>query len=951
MSENMLSAVHDYISRGWAPIPIPHRGKGPRIEAWQNLRINAETAPSHFNGTRQNVGIILGKASGGLTDLDLDCPEAIAAAPYILPKTAIFGRASKPASHWIYCTKLSATQDRAAIKFLGSDKTGLLEIRMGAGGAGAQTVFPPSTHVSGEAIEWVGPGPSEIADVDGDDILQSAHRLAAAAELARNYPKIGGRHDAAFVLGGFLARCEFSPAEASLFVEAVGAASLQPGDKRRDMARTARNGANAEKRAGFPMLAETFGKGAAKKVAEWLDYNGEDGAIAKGCNIDDAAGDPRLVTVKGVQVRPNGEAQVHSFAHGGARYRLVHDVESIAAAIEAAPEADAAKVLAKLIVQSDVGRDEADRLCKLAGARAGCGSRIAAKMVAEAKAEQREAAARERRRLNALASTKARLPVPLPDAEAKPIMEQWDDILANAAAPPMRDVEGWPVMVELREIAGLHELTASGSNDAEDEKTRLPSPKTYLLTKHNRFSLEIELSDHITFYEETKDGDRAVGAPFRLLTHWLEYKRSTLPIVRAVVTMPLVLASGEMLAGEGLDRGRGVYFQIDPSLAKYIPERSACTPIAVAKAYTYLADEWLVDVAADRDGKAVLIALALSIIERVLFPERPAFNVTAGLRGNGKTTAISMVLLAALGVKPPAMAWTHDGEERRKALYAVLREGAPLLVFDNIPRGTIIACSHIERALTTDVYRDRVLGESESPTAPAFTIIVFTGNNIGVKSDMASRVLIARLTANRTDPENRPFTHDDPVAWTLDHRGDILNALYTVLLGNPRFDDRARCAPKTRFKTWWHLVGSAVENAVQEATKTTLSFEKILKDAEAGDEEAAARGAILKTLHSIDWQTWDGDGDRCFTTADLAEHLGKIADKVKTGVDESDMAELRRFCTSRKATAPTPTAITRALNAIAETPTAVETAVLTLHAWRDTHAHASTFKVVHAREA
>lgn len=35
----------------------------------------------------------------GATDLDLDMPEAIAAAPYLLPKTAVFGHASKPASH------------------------------------------------------------------------------------------------------------------------------------------------------------------------------------------------------------------------------------------------------------------------------------------------------------------------------------------------------------------------------------------------------------------------------------------------------------------------------------------------------------------------------------------------------------------------------------------------------------------------------------------------------------------------------------------------------------------------------------------------------------------------------------------------------------------------------------------------------------------------------------
>jgi hypothetical protein len=53
-----------------------------------------------------NVGIVLGPSSQGLTDVDLDCVEAIAIAPYILPRTeAIFGRASKRASHWLYYTR------------------------------------------------------------------------------------------------------------------------------------------------------------------------------------------------------------------------------------------------------------------------------------------------------------------------------------------------------------------------------------------------------------------------------------------------------------------------------------------------------------------------------------------------------------------------------------------------------------------------------------------------------------------------------------------------------------------------------------------------------------------------------------------------------------------------------------------------------------------------------
>jgi hypothetical protein len=160
---------------------------------------------------------------------------------------------------------------------------------MGAGGWAAQTVFPPSVHVNGEPIEWVDAGPGKITDIDGGELLRLARRLAAAAEIARNYPQIGARHDAAFLLGGFLARCGFSAPGAAVFVEGVAAASTQPADKRRDMSRTARDGANAEKRAGFPMLAQTFGAGTARKVADWLDYNGEDKGNATGAQGESAA--------------------------------------------------------------------------------------------------------------------------------------------------------------------------------------------------------------------------------------------------------------------------------------------------------------------------------------------------------------------------------------------------------------------------------------------------------------------------------------------------------------------------------------------------------------------------------------------------------------------------------------------------------------------------------------
>jgi hypothetical protein len=129
---DLLAAARDYLERGWAPIPVPLCTKGPLPEVSPTFRISAESAPNFFNRGAQNIGIALGARSGGLCDIDLDCSEAIAAAPYILPRTAVFGHASKRGSHWIYRTNLCETQDRAALKFVGSDKLGLLEVRMAA---------------------------------------------------------------------------------------------------------------------------------------------------------------------------------------------------------------------------------------------------------------------------------------------------------------------------------------------------------------------------------------------------------------------------------------------------------------------------------------------------------------------------------------------------------------------------------------------------------------------------------------------------------------------------------------------------------------------------------------------------------------------------------------------------------------------------------------------------
>jgi hypothetical protein len=280
----------------------------------------------------------------------------------------------------------------------------------------------------------------------------------------------------------------------------------------------------------------------------------------------------------------------------------------------------------------------------------------------------------------------------------------------------------------------------------------------------------------------------------------------------------------------------------------------------------FLTDEWLVDVAADYPGKCILIAAGLTIIERSLLPDRPAFWVTAGRRGGGKTTALIMLLTAATGVSPSAAAWSPNEEERRKALFSYLLAAVPAIIWDNIPRGTKISCPHIEKSCTTALYSDRRLGVSEMVAVAAAVIHFFTGNNIGPKDDLTSRSLQVRLEVDRADPENRPFVHPDPIGWTEANRAKILTALYTILLGNPVLRPGSTRVPETRFKTWWRLVGSAVEHAAEQHAVLTvddvtwmtsptppcpaqsISFRQLFLEQEDADEDAASLADVLSHM-------------------------------------------------------------------------------------------------------
>ncbi len=175
---NAIAAARDFIGRGFAPLPIPTRKKGPVIEDWPTFRTDANHVHDHFRANG-NVGVILGAASGGLADIDLDCMEAIDLAAEVLPPTrSIFGRPSKPASHLLY----RVSEPCPSKKFADPVSGGMIvELR---GDGGLQTVFPPSTHPSGERVAWE--VDDEPARLDYAELRTAVAKLAARVVAIRH---------------------------------------------------------------------------------------------------------------------------------------------------------------------------------------------------------------------------------------------------------------------------------------------------------------------------------------------------------------------------------------------------------------------------------------------------------------------------------------------------------------------------------------------------------------------------------------------------------------------------------------------------------------------------------------------------------------------------------------------------------------------------------------------
>jgi hypothetical protein len=183
VTSQFLEAALEYAKLGLPVVCLHQQSKRPRFLDWQQKAtadVEALTTTWQTIDLDSNVGIAMGRGETRIIDLECDCEEATKEYEELFdgqpPRVPTFmGRRGQ---HHIF-------KWREGLPDVGFFHAGNVEVRLGNGDRGAQSVFPPSIHPDGTRYEWV-PGLS-IHDVPPGELPDEV--VAKLVALCKTEPK------------------------------------------------------------------------------------------------------------------------------------------------------------------------------------------------------------------------------------------------------------------------------------------------------------------------------------------------------------------------------------------------------------------------------------------------------------------------------------------------------------------------------------------------------------------------------------------------------------------------------------------------------------------------------------------------------------------------------------------------------------------------------------------
>jgi hypothetical protein len=332
-----------------------------------------------------------------------------------------------------------------------------------------------------------------------------------------------------------------------------------------------------------------------------------------------------------------------------------------------------------------------------------------------------------------------------------------------------------------------------------------------------------------------------------------------IPPLEKLSGVPVLRPDGEIHDRPGYERTTRTYYDPGAGAQPPPPVPGEPTDGDVADALETISEPFEQFPFVSEADRANALGLLLTPVARPsIAGPVPLAVVDKPVMGSGASLIAEVVATVATGLAE-ARGQCTTAEEWAKQITAALLGGAQVIVFDNI--GERLDSHVLARALTADVWTERVLGESREAAIPQRATWICTSRNVQLGGDIPRRAYRVRLDPKIAQPWRRTgFKHPELLAFVRENRPRIVAAGLTLCrawfaAGKP--DGTNGRAPFGKFESWERVIGGVLAHAG--VSDFLANLDEFYEDADedAGDWEAflaewhEAFGTAAQTLQEL----------------------------------------------------------------------------------------------------
>ena len=276
-------------------------------------------------------------------------------------------------------------------------------------------------------------------------------------------------------------------------------------------------------------------------------------------------------------------------------------------------------------------------------------------------------------------------------------------------------------------------------------------------------------------FDGREKGFKNIDCPKEVALILFERNTWRFPVLTGLIGSPTLTPSGRIISKYGYDKASGLYLTCDnwPDIEERPTRDDAVVSLEIIR---QVVNEFPF---VDKAAEATWIAALFTALIRWSLRTAPFFAFEAPVMGAGKTLLATIISILASGSSPAVMTQPRDETELNKGLLAILIAGDPILVIDNVEH---TLCSETLCTISTSPsFKGRLLGETKVVTTPTTVTMMITGNNLEIRGDLSTRILISRLDPGVEFPENRQFTQSNLLNYIYENRHKLVNAVLTIL--------------------------------------------------------------------------------------------------------------------------------------------------------------------------